>query len=358
MNKLFVFQPGGNKEYACELLCAFKKCEKNSQKSDLSKITVDNLLKNSVEVFVSNGLLKEWYFTLKGLNIVTITIDEMDKYLNLADIVIDYKSQDNNRYFTGPNYSVCQNPEMEFEEISDLITKLDWDSKFWGFEVAYLSSKYLTENIMHRVEKIIKRDKFRLIEYLCNCHDNRSVKIAEKNGFHFTDIRLSFEKTLNKNIEYSLPGKIIFAKAKEKDISKLKEISKELYQDSRYFFDDNFDRAKVREFYQCWIERAVLGLFDDECFCLYEGRQPIGFCSIKYNLPSRTANIGLFGLAHKYQGKGLGKALLYMVFSNLMKKNIHKLQVVTQGRNYAAQRLYQGAGFLTKASELWYHKWL
>lgn len=358
MKKLFIFKKSSNSDYERELQYAFKKCSRGSRKDRLEDISADYLARNSIEVVVSNGLPKEWYLILKGLNIVTITIGELDRYFDLADIVIDYKSKNNNRYFTGPDYSILRNPGMEFEEITDLITKMDWDSRFWGYPVAYLSSRYLTENIMHRIEKIIKRERFHLIEYLCNCHDSRSVKIAERNGFHFTDIRLSFEKKLQNCPDFSLPQGIAFSKAKKEDIPVLKKISSDLYQDSRYFFDENFDRRKVRAFYQLWIERAVLGRYDDACFCLYAKGVPIGFCSIKYNLPSKSASIGLFGLAAKFQGKGLGKALLNMVFSELAGKNILKLDVVTQGRNYAAQRLYQKTGFLTKATELWYHKWL
>lgn len=358
MKKLFVFQVGGNKDYRQELLLASKKCKYNCSKTSLEKINADYLIKHSIEVLISNGLPKEWYFILKGLNIVTITIGEMEKYYDFADIVIDYKSKNNYRYFTGPYYSLSVNPGMEFEEIANLITKMDWDSDFWGFPVAYLSSRCLTENIMHRIEKAIIRDRFRLIEYLCNCHDNRSVEIAEKYNFHFTDIRLSFEKKIKDNFEYNLPSEITFSKAKERDIPMLKEISKDLYQDSRYFFDENFDRDKVQEFYQLWIKRAVLGKYDDVCFCLYENGLPLGFCSIKYNLSSKVASIGLFGLARKYHGRGLGKALLFMVSGELRKKGMLKMDVVTQGRNYAAQRLYQRAGFLTKATELWYHKWI
>ena len=357
MNKLFVFQDNIDNDYRKELEYAYELCKNSSHKVEMGNLTVDYLVDNSIEVVISNGLPKDWLFILKGLNIVTVTLDKIEKYLDLVDIVIDFKSQDSNKYFTGEMYSVCKNKDLAFDEIVNLITKLDWDTNFWGFPVAYLSSKYLTDNILLRIEKVIKRDNIKLIEYLCNCHDSKSVKFAEKNGFHFTDIRLSFEKPLNEKYDFKLPNNITFDRAKNSDMQELIEFSKDLYKDSRYFFDDNFDRDRVSEFYQTWIERAVLGQFDDACYCLYENGTPFGFCTIKYNVLN-TASIGLFGLSKKYQGKGLAKTLLYLIFNMLREKDVHAVFVVTQGRNYAAQKLYQSVGFSTKATELWYHKWL
>jgi len=357
MNKLFVFQKDTDKEYLAELAEGFKRCEATSSMIDFKDLSVDYLTSSASEVVISNGLPKEWYFVLKGLNVVTITLDQIEKYVSLSDIVIDCKSQDDNRYFTGTEYSICKNGDLEFEEITNLIMKFEWDSKFWGFPVAYLSSRYLTDNIVHRIDKVIKRDNIRLVEYQCNCHDNRSVKAAEENGFHFTDIRVSFEKDLKAKHECKMPAGITFARAKENDIKTLRDISSYLYKDSRYFFDENFDREKANEFYKEWVEKAVLSKFDDECCCLYDNNIAFGFCTIKYHV-SGTANIGLFGMAKKYQGRGLSILLLNMVFDRLIDKGIKKLFVVTQGRNYAAQRLYQKAGFITKSTELWYHKWL
>lgn len=357
MNKLFIFQPGKNRDYEHELLAAFNKCGKRPLKACLSKVHLDALISDSVQVVVSSGLPKEWYFILKGLNIVTITIGEIGRYFDLADIVIDYKSLNNECYFTGPSYSVCKNPELHFEAIANLITKLEWDSKFWGFSVARVNSKHLTENSVRKINEVIKRDKFRFVEYLCDCHDDRGIKTAEKCGFHLTDMRMTFEKRLSAELDCDVPGKFTFSKAKEKDIVRLKHICRDLYQDSRYFFDNNFEKKKVKEFYASWIEKAVLGKYDDECFCLNDNGLAIGFCTIKYNFPAKSAKIGLFGIAHKYQGKGLGKALLNSVFCSLADKKINKIQVVTQVRNYAAQRAYQSVGFLTKEAQLWYHKW-
>jgi ribosomal protein S18 acetylase RimI-like enzyme len=39
------------------------------------------------------------------------------------------------------------------------------------------------------------------------------------------------------------------------------------------------------------------------------------------------------------------------------KRRIAKVNVVTQGRNVRAQRLYQKSGFATDSVMLWYHKW-
>lgn len=364
MNKLFVFQKDKeiHESYIKELRYGYDIASKKSNKTkqiNINDLSVDYLLKNEIDVVVSNGLSKEWYLILKGLQVAVITIDDISKYHDLSDIVIDPRSEESNKYFTGIEYSIYKNKdfEIEFDEIINLIKKLQWDSGFWGFPVSYLSCRHLTKSIMHRINIFIKRENIKLIEYLCNCHDNRSVKITEQSGFHFTDIRLSFEKKLKGKTNVDLDESFTFSLANEKDINILKEIAYNLYKDGRYYFDGNFNINKVNEFYEGWVEKAVLGQYDDECYCLYKKDKPIGFCTLKFHI-SNSANIGLVGLSNEYRGKGIGKILLYLVFNKLIDKGISKVSIVTQGRNYAAQRLYQKVGFLTKATELWFHKWL
>jgi ribosomal protein S18 acetylase RimI-like enzyme len=38
-------------------------------------------------------------------------------------------------------------------------------------------------------------------------------------------------------------------------------------------------------------------------------------------------------------------------------QQVDTVTVVTQGRNIAAQALYQRRGFITQSQQLWYHKW-
>lgn len=361
MKKLFVFQDN-NTAYRQELEQGFAVVANGSgrtERKDIASVSLDYLVNGGFDVIVSNGLPKALYETAKRLKIVTVTLDAFSDYHALADILIDCENHSNARYFTGSNYSLLKNKdfESEFDEITNLIKKLEWDSNFWGFPVAYLSCRYLRQAIVFRLDKFIKSENIKLIEYLCNCHDGQSVKIAENNGFNFVDIRLSFEKSLDRKTEVSFKEGFTVLLAEARDIEALKNISGNIYQSSRYFFDENFDREKVNEFYRRWVEKAVLGQYDDECYCLYFMGNPVGFCTVKYNF-LHTASINLVGISKDYQAQGLARSLLGFVFNKLIDKGVSKILVVTQGRNYPAQRLYQRAGFLTKATELWYHKWI
>ncbi|MGE4504846.1 MAG: hypothetical protein AB7D51_05815, partial [Desulfovibrionaceae bacterium] len=93
-------------------------------------------------------------------------------------MVIDHMSGNAERYFSGKECSLCGNLDFPIESITNLITILDWDTQFWGFPVGYLSCMHLTENIYTKVEQFIAENNLHLVEYLCNCHDKRSVKIA------------------------------------------------------------------------------------------------------------------------------------------------------------------------------------
>lgn len=360
MKKLFVFQDCNN-DYVRELERAYSLTfQKNcAARVNINNLTSEYLINASINVVISNGLSHDWYLILKALKIVTITIDELGKYVNWSDIVIDYKNNDNVRYLTGSNYLLDGTSEnlSAVSEVFELILPMEWDTNFFGFNIAFISCRFLSESVLTQCKKFIVENKIKLIYYLCNCHDQKSVQLAEQFGFHFVDIRLSFEKKLDGNLYKELDNNFTFGLADSSHLNSLKKISYSLYKDSRYYYDGNFPIDKIHEFYQNWLEKGVKGEFDNLCLCILHGNEPIGFCTLKYENKC-VARIGLFGISENYQGKGIGIKLLNFVFNYLIDNNFQKITVVTQGRNYAAQRLYQKAGFLTKSTELWYHKWL
>ena len=243
------------------------------------------------------------------------------------------------------------------KDIYNNIHKLEWDSSFFGFNIAFLSEREISNDIVLEMKNFILEEDVRLVQYLCDCHDNKSVIIAESNGFHFTDIRLTFEKKISKLITSNLPTNFTYGIAEKNHIKALKKISEHLYVDSRYYYDGNFDSTKINQFYKGWLEKAVKGLFDDECYCIFFKNVPVAFCTIRYNSLSK-ATIGLFGISTNYRKLGLAKSLLDCINNTLYVKNIKEVFVVTQGRNYSAQRTYQRSSFLSHKSEIWYHKWI
>jgi dTDP-4-amino-4,6-dideoxy-D-galactose acyltransferase len=261
---------------------------------------------------------------------------------------------DSIKNFSGKSYSL-QNTEFEFEEVADIIRILKWDTDYFGFPIALVGSKYLTTNIQLLIDHFAKDNRLKLSQYLCNCHDDISVKVAEKSGYHFTDIRLTFQYKLNSEVE-ALTIDPSCMTANESHLVDLIAMTEDLYKDSRYFYDGNFDLNRINQFYSEWIVKAVKGTFDHECYVWFENEIPVAFCTIRYSLYN-MANIGLFGVHKDSAGKGYGKKLLFSVIQILATKKVKTIEVVTQGRNYAAQRLYQSIGFKTKVTELWYHKW-
>lgn len=238
-----------------------------------------------------------------------------------------------------------------------LIKLLDWDSELFGFSIAALNTSRLTAETIQLADKELASQQIRFLQYLCECDDLESIHQAESSGFHFADIRLTFQKTLSS--ADTIPEEktnIQFGIATASHIPSIITISDGLYQDFRYYVDKQFPREKVETFYHTWLSNAVYGKYDHLCYCLFIDNNPIGYCTIRYH-DQYTASLGLFGIAKEHQRKSLGNYLLQLVCADLFKKGYKEVHVVTQGKNIGAQRTYQGNGFKSSQVELWYHKW-
>lgn len=69
-------------------------------------------------------------------------------------------------------------------------------------------------------------------------------------------------------------------------------------------------------------------------------------------------HIGLTGVDENYRGRGIGKKLITAAIEYFCKKSIKEIQVVTQGNNMAACKLYESCGFKVLDWIEFYHFWL
>jgi dTDP-4-amino-4,6-dideoxy-D-galactose acyltransferase len=239
-----------------------------------------------------------------------------------------------------------------------IVKLLEWDSKFFGFPVAQIQSNTIEEAHLDQVFSFCREHQVRLLQFKCDAHHRPSILLAEKGNFHFADVRITLHKRLTvlEGQPVPLPKKLSLREGEISDIPALKEIVTDLYSHSRYYFDTNFPRNDVHGFYQNWIEKSVRGLFDDLVWVLCQDDFPIGCCSVSH-AGDQMASIGLFGINPGAAGKGFGSLLMQNVLYAMFHKNIRTVSVITQGRNYGAQRLYQRAGFYNEKMEIYYHKW-
>jgi dTDP-4-amino-4,6-dideoxy-D-galactose acyltransferase len=91
-------------------------------------------------------------------------------------------------------------------------------------------------------------------------------------------------------------------------------------------------------------------------FVAESGQKPVGYVACRLG-ERQTGQIELLGVDTPAQGVGLGMRLVMAALEWFAANRATGVSVVTQGRNVAAQRLYQKCGFTTESLRLWYHCW-
>lgn len=230
-------------------------------------------------------------------------------------------------------------------------TYLEWDSAFWNHRVARVNQHTLTEATLADVLVWCADKTIDLLYFLAEPDDALTVQLAESNRFRLVDIRLTFEHRLQTSPDAILEG---VRPVTDNDIDVLRAIAKNSYYDSRFYYDPLLPAYRVDALYETWITNSCNGYANEVLVADVDG-QPSGF--ITCHLDGDIGSIGLVGVGTAARGQGIGRLLVQAALAWFAEKDMRAVTVVTQGRNVAAQRLYQRAGFMTESVRLWYHRW-
>jgi ribosomal protein S18 acetylase RimI-like enzyme len=237
---------------------------------------------------------------------------------------------------------------------------LEWDSEFWGFPVGEVSGHVLAPGDLAEIDTWCNHHSVACLYFLATSGDPVTVRTAEDEGFRLTDVRVTFEGATDnwpdETRRVDPPGVSIRPSAAG-DVESLQKIAAASHRDTRFFFDLNFPRAKCELLYARWIAASCSG-FADIVFVGDTAGEALGY--ITCHLPQdgqQAGRIGLVGVAPMARGRGLGRLLVQCALSWFASQHVDRVTVVTQGRNVAAQVLYQRCGFVTRSHQLWFHKW-
>ena len=235
---------------------------------------------------------------------------------------------------------------------------LPWDTAFWGYRIARVKYRHLTPESVRSVLTWCSKEKIDCLYLLATSNDTQTIQLAEETGFRVQDIRMSYiykqfygvrEKQIGDhiNLRYSRP----------EDLEPLLPIARTAYTGTRFYNDPCFAVEQCSDLYGIWLRRSLLEDYADQVIVAEIGGKVIGYVTCKLFSDSSCGKIDLVGVAKQARGQGIGEALINCALVWFMQQKAERVQVVTQGSNIAAQRLYQRCGFSIQSVQLWYHKW-
>jgi ribosomal protein S18 acetylase RimI-like enzyme len=228
---------------------------------------------------------------------------------------------------------------------------LPWDSEFFGFNVARVTTDRLrSQEHVCEIFDWCRGHEVTVAYFLAVPDDAQTVVLAEAHGFFLADIRLTLRWSEEIRQEVA-PVRL----AQREDRPVLEAMARGMYIDSRFYFDPGFPRDRCDDLYATWIRCSCEDYADAVLVTDYEGAVA-GYATCHLEEDGR-GEIGLVGVAEKARGMGIGKGIVNAALDWFAAQGIETVDVVTQGRNIAAQRLYQRCGFMTHTVQLWYHKW-
>lgn len=237
---------------------------------------------------------------------------------------------------------------------SDPFVVLPWDSEFFGFPIGKV-----TEGEMDRIDGVALdrwagANGIRCV-YLLAAPDMAATRRAEAMGFELADVRLILDREiLASEGSGRLPGGL--REAGPHDAAALWDAAIACDFDTRFTADSRFPQEKAREMYARWATGLVRGA-RSTVFLAEDAGRIQGFSTASLSDGKAHARLDLIAVLAAGRGKGLGHRLVEAVMGWAKAAGAERMEVVTQGTNIAAQRLYQANGFRTRECSFCFHKW-
>ena len=223
---------------------------------------------------------------------------------------------------------------------------LEWDSKFFGRTIGRVIEHRLNPQRIVTISQWCKDHAIECLYFLADSDHPDTIRLAEKNGFRLVDIRVSLQCRVEDYALQSVSSRsesVYVRPAVQHDVPTLQSIARMSHTDSRFYSDGCFPPETCANLYELWIRRSYEGYA--KCVLVAEqSGQPVGYCSC--HLVDAQGQIGLVGISERARGQGVGQYLINQAMCWFAGQHVEAVTVVTQGRNVAAQRLYQRCGFL------------
>jgi ribosomal protein S18 acetylase RimI-like enzyme len=230
---------------------------------------------------------------------------------------------------------------------------LDWDSKFFGVRIARVIGHRMDQQKMAEVLRAVREESIQCVYFLAGT-EPATTHIAESNGFHLVDVRITLAARLLVSHGGMWQGDGV-REVEAGDMSAIREIATRSHSGSRFHRDGRFPRDLCDELYRIWITRNCHGCADAVLVAEHESHAA-GYVSCHLKGVGH-GEIGLLGVDESAAGVGLNVKLVRHALRWFQEHEVEDVTVATEASNVGTLRLYQQCGFLATATQLWFHYW-
>lgn len=230
---------------------------------------------------------------------------------------------------------------------------LPWDSEFFGLRIAQAQGEYADRARLDAIRQWCAAHQVDCLYFLAGLDDPVTLAALCTPPFKLVDLRVTLACALEDK-PYAAPSSVVIRGWQPDDLPRLRAIARDAYTDSRFYFDGGFTRSLCDKLYETWIEQSCHGQADFVMIAEHEG---VAASFVTGSVRGNVGQIGLVGVDAEVRGRGLGGATMQAALAEFRQRGCTGVEVVTQGRNLGAQRLYTRAGFVTQSIKVWFHGW-
>jgi len=125
---------------------------------------------------------------------------------------------------------------------------------------------------------------------------------------------------------------------------------------SRFRVDPRIPKEKCADLYSRWIRNSTNRQLADAVLVARQSGKIVGMVTV--GVKNGAGDIGLIATDASVRGNKLGSALVLAAQEWARKRGLKRAQVVTQGENTAACKLYEKCGYRAARTENFYHFWI
>lgn len=234
---------------------------------------------------------------------------------------------------------------------------LHWDTEHFGVRVARVRAHRLDPSSVNAALAWAASREIACLYLLADSSDPETLRLAASRGFRFVDVRVTLGRRLDDAPPDPAPPAIILRPAVAEDEAALVALAAASHDDTRFYADGRFGRGAVDSLYRTWMRGSLNGRMADFVLVAEATGEPLGYITGRMSREKTVGSIELVGVSPPGRRVGVGRALVNAALTHFRRAGLSSTSVVTQGRNVAAQRLYQACGFRTELMQLWYHRW-